>query len=81
MTISSLKKQLTGIIVSDKMPKTVIVRVESVKVHPKYQKRYKVFKKFPAHTEGGEYRIGDRVVIEEHKPISRTKHWLVVRKA
>lgn len=73
------KRQLTGTIVSNKMPKTVVVRVERLKEHPKYKKRYKVSKKYKAHTEG-EYQIGDRVIIEECRPISKQKRWQVIKK-
>ena len=65
------KKQLTGIVVSDKMAKTVVVQVEQWHVHPKYK----------AHDERGEYKMGDTVVIEESVPISKDKKWRVVAKA
>ena len=74
------KKQLTGAITSNKMQKTVVVRVERIKEHPKYRRRYKVHKKYKAHTEEGEYKIGDKVVIEECRPISKEKHWKVTKK-
>jgi len=74
------KKQLTGTITSNKMQKTVVVRVERIKEHPKYRRRYKVHKKYKAHTEEGEYKIGDKVVIEECRPISKEKRWKVIRK-
>ena len=74
------KKQLQGIITSNKMTKTVVVKVESIKVHPKYKKRYKVHKKYKAHVEDGEYSIGDRVLIEECRPMSRDKKWKVIKK-
>jgi len=74
------KKQLTGAITSNKMQKTVVVRVERIKEHPKYRRRYKVHKKYKAHTEEGEYKIGDKVVIEECRPISKEKRWKVIRK-
>jgi len=74
------KKQLTGTITSNKMQKTVVVRVERIKEHPKYRRRYKVHKKYKAHTEEGEYKIGDKVVIEECRPISKEKHWKVTKK-
>ena len=74
------KKQLTGTITSNKMQKTVVVRVERIKEHPKYRRRYKVHKKYKAHTEEGEYKIGDKVVIEECRPISKEKIWKVIRK-
>ncbi|PIV43286.1 MAG: 30S ribosomal protein S17 [Candidatus Nealsonbacteria bacterium CG02_land_8_20_14_3_00_40_11] len=74
------KKTLTGKIISNKMQKTVVVRVESLKEHPKYKKRYRLHKNYKAHAEGGEYQIGDRVIIEECSPISKDKKWKVIKK-
>jgi len=74
------KKQITGAVVSNKMQKTVVVKVERIKEHPKYKKRYKVHKKYKAHDEKGEYKVGDKVVIEECRPMSKEKRWRVVRK-
>jgi len=74
------KKQLMGVITSNKMQKTVVVEVESVKHHPKYLKTYRMHKKYKAHTESGDYAIGDRVMIEECRPISKDKHWQVIKK-
>lgn len=74
------KRQLTGIITSNKMLKTVVVKVERIKEHPKYKKRYKVHKKYKAHVAEGEYLVGDRVIIEECRPISKDKKWQVVKK-
>ncbi len=74
------KKKLTGLVVSDKMVKTVVVKVESVKQHPKYKRRYKVHKKYKAHDENREYHVGDMVVIEETAPISRDKRFKVIGK-
>jgi small subunit ribosomal protein S17 len=73
-------KKLQGIVVSDKMQKTVVVSVESIKEHPKYKRRYKTHKKFKAHDENQEYHIGDKVVIEETKPMSKDKTWKVINK-
>jgi len=76
------KKQLTGTIISDKMQKTVVVSVERLKEHPKYKRRFKMHKNYKAHVEKeGEYKIGDKVVIEECRPISKDKKWKVVKKA
>jgi len=72
------KKQLTGIIISDKMEKTLVVKVERVKEHPKYKRRYKVHKKYKAHNESKEYSVGDKVIIEETIPISKDKKWKVI---
>jgi len=74
------KRQLRGIIVSNKMQKTVVVRVERIKKHPLYKRRYKVHKKYKAHDEKGEYKIGDKVIIEECRPISKEKKWRVIKK-
>lgn len=74
------KKRLQGVVVSDKMQKTVVVKVESVKEHPKYKRRYKVHKKYKVHDENQEYHIGDTVVIEETAPMSKDKNFKVVSK-
>jgi small subunit ribosomal protein S17 len=74
------KRQLKGIIISDKMKKTVVVRVERVKEHPKYKRRYKVHKKYKAHDEKEEYKIGDMVVIKECRPLSKDKRWRIIKK-
>jgi small subunit ribosomal protein S17 len=74
------KKKLMGIVVSDKMEKTVVVSVERVKEHPKYKRRYKIHKKYKAHDERREYHVGDKVMIEETAPISKDKTWKVISK-
>ncbi len=74
------KKQLTGIVTSNKMQNTVVVKTERIKKHPKYLRRYKVNKKYKAHVESGEYAVGDKVIIEECKPYSKEKKWKVIRK-
>ncbi len=72
------KKRLKGAVVSNKMQKTLVVKVERVKEHPKYKRRYKIHKKYKAHYDKGEYHVGDKVVIEETKPISKDKKWRVI---
>jgi len=74
------KKILTGKIISDKMQKTLVVEVETIKEHPKYKRRFKSHKNYKAHVEEGEYKIGDKVVIEECRPISKDKKWKVIKK-
>lgn len=74
------KKQLKGIIISDKMKNTVVVRVERVKEHPKYKRRFRVHKNYKAHVEEGDYKAGDTVVIEETRPISKDKKWKLIKK-
>ena len=74
------RRKLQGVVVSDKMQKSVLVRVDRFKKHPRYLKYYKVSKKFKAHDEKNEYKVGDRVVIEEGRPISKTKiHYVTGR--
>jgi len=75
------KRQLTGTVISNKMAKTVVIEVERFKEHPKYKRRYKSWKKYKAHAENGEYRVGERVVIEECRPMSKEKRWRVIGKA
>lgn len=74
------RRRLHGIVVSDKMTKTVVVRVDRTKLHFKYRKRYTVSKKYKAHDEASEYHVGDRVTIEETRPMSADKRWRVVSK-
>ena len=75
-----MKHKLQGIVSSDKMKKTVVVSVERIIEHPKYKKRYFSHKKYKAHDEKGEYKIGDTVVIEECRPLSKDKRWKVIKK-
>lgn len=74
------KRKLIGTVEKAKMAKTVIVKVGSVKVHPKYHKRFLVMKKYPAHNEIEGIAVGDKVEIEESKPISKTVNWVVTKK-
>ncbi len=73
-----MRKILKGIIVSNKMLKTVVVAVTNYKKFPKYQKFYKSRKKYKAHVESGDYHIGDMVYIEQCRPMSKEKKWRVV---
>lgn len=75
---NKMKKRLQGAIVSDKMNKTRVVAVTRLKKHPRYQKYYKVTRKFKAHDEKNEYKAGDRVIIEETRPLSREKRWRII---
>lgn len=72
------RRQLKGVVVSDKMDKTVVVRVDRTVVHSKYLKRFTVSKRFKAHDEKNEAKVGDLVTIEETRPISKDKRWRVV---
>lgn len=73
-----LKKQLVGVVISDKMDKTVVVRTDSRMVHPVYGKVITVSKKFSAHDEKNESKVGDQVRISQSRPLSKTKRWVVV---
>ncbi len=73
----SNRKQFVGVVVSDKMDKTVVVMVERLAQHPLYKKYIKRRKKFMAHDEENACRIGDKVLIEETRPLSRHKRWRV----
>lgn len=74
------KHRLQGIVISNKTKKTVVVEVEKVKKHPLYKRTYKIHKKYHAHDEREECKIGDKVIIEECRPISKTKKWKVIKK-
>jgi len=78
------KKILKGKVVSNKMDKTVVIEIENRSSHPKYKKTIVKTKKFKAHDESNQCKIGDIVEIVEHRPISKTKRWMlkeVVKKA
>jgi small subunit ribosomal protein S17 len=74
-----MRRQLTGRVVSDKMDKTVTVLVERRVPHPLYNKFVARSKKYHAHDENNEYRPGDLVLIEECRPLAKTKAWRVVK--
>ncbi len=72
------RKEFVGVVVSNRMAKTIIVRVERTEPHPLYRKPVKKFRKFAAHDERQEAQIGDVVRIQETRPLSRTKRWRLV---
>lgn len=71
---------LKGVVVRDKMKKTIVVSVSRLIKHPLYGKFYKISKKYKAHDEDNKYKIGDSVDIVETRPISKDKHFKVVNK-
>jgi small subunit ribosomal protein S17 len=73
------KRTLQGVVVSDKQDKTVVVRVERRFTHPAMKKTVRRSNKFHAHDETNEYSVGDLVWIQEHKPISKLKRWIVTQ--
>jgi small subunit ribosomal protein S17 len=79
MSESNLKRTLTGTVVSDKMDKTVTVLIERKTKHPVMGKIIRVSKKYHAHDEANECRQGDVVLIEECRPLAKTKSWRVTK--
>ncbi len=75
---STRRQQRTGRVVSDKMQKTIVVTVETLKRHPLYKRTYKSTTKFKAHDEHNDARMGDMVRIEETRPLSKDKRWRLV---
>ncbi len=73
-----ITKQFTGNVVSVKGNKTIVVSVESVKVHPKYKKRYTVSRRYQVHDEKNTCNEGDLVKFIECRPMSKTKKWRVL---
>ena len=72
------RKVREGIVVSDKMDKTVVVAEETMKLHKLYKKRLKATKKYKAHDENNDCNVGDKVKIMETRPLSKDKRWRVV---
>ncbi len=77
MNTIGLRKERRGVVVSDRMQKTVVVAVERTVKHPKYKKYLKRRNQFKAHDEKNQCHVGDRVLIVECRPLSRDKRWRV----
>lgn len=75
-----MSKKLKGIVASDVMEKTIVVLVDRYIKHPKYKKYIKKRKKYKVHDEKNEYKKGDKVIIQECRPISKDKHFKVIGK-
>ena len=73
----AMRRTLEGTVVSDKLDKTVVVRVERLVQDPRYKKYVRRYAKFMAHDESNECNLGDRVRIVEHRPLSKRKRWKV----
>ena len=73
------RKERVGEVLSNKMAKTIVVRVERRFPHPQFKKVITQYSKFYAHDEKGEAKVGDRVRIEETRPLSKLKRWRIVR--
>ena len=74
----TIKRIFNGIVMSDKMDKTIVVKVDRTKVHPKYKKRYVVSKRYKVHDEKNKFKEGDKVKFIECRPLSKDKRWRVV---
>ena len=72
------RKTMTGVVVSDKMKDTIVVKVSRFVKHPKYGKFVSIDKKFKADDKGNTKKVGDKVTIEECAPISKDKHFIVI---
>jgi len=75
--IRGIRKRKIGVVISDKMDKTVVIRIERLVPHPVYKKYVKRRNNIKAHDEKNEYQIGDRVEIVETRPTSKDKRWRV----
>lgn len=73
-----MKRIFEGVVVSNKMKKTLVVKVVRLKWHPKYKKQYRVTRKFKVHDEKEQYKIGDKVKFVECRPLSKEKRWRVI---
>ena len=71
------RRDQEGVVVSDAMQKTRVVRIERVYRHPKYQRVIRMSKRLKAHDEANESKVGDRVLIEETRPLSKDKRWRI----
>jgi small subunit ribosomal protein S17 len=69
------KRTIKGVVVSNKMEKTIVVRAERLVKHPIFHKYLRRYVKYKAHDEGNSCQIGDKVLIVESRPLSRDKHW------
>ncbi len=80
MNNTNEKKSRTfeGVVVGDKMAKTIVVRVDRIVMHPKYKKRYRVSKRYKVHDETNTHKVGETVQFVECRPLSKEKRWRVV---
>lgn len=74
-----IKRTLRGVVVSDKMQKTIVVKVDRIKIHPLYKKRYRVSKSYKVHDEKEQAKPGDKVIFQECRPISKDKRWRLIK--
>ena len=72
-----IRKKFSGVVVSDAMNKTIVVKVDRIKVHPKYGKRFTVSQKYKVHDEKNQFKAGDKANFIECRPLSKDKRWRV----
>ncbi|MEA2064780.1 MAG: 30S ribosomal protein S17 [Patescibacteria group bacterium] len=75
---NKIKRKFSGMVVSDKMDKTIVVKVDTIKSHPKYYKRYAISKKYKVHDEKSRFKIGDKISFIECRPLSKEKRWRAI---
>lgn len=73
------KRLFSGIVVSNKMNKTIVVQVETIRRHAKYRKQYKVSKRYKVHDEKNSCKLGDLVEFQECRPLSKEKRWRIIK--
>ncbi len=73
-----IMRSFTGVVVSDKMDKTIVVKVNRTKVHPKYKKRYTISDNYKVHDAKNKFKVGDKVNFVECRPLSKNKRWRVI---
>jgi len=73
-------RTIKGVVVSDKMSKTAVVETLRLRKHPKYKKYFKISKRFKAHNPENQYHVGDKVMLQETRPMSKEKRWIIAGK-
>lgn len=75
---TAIHRRFSGVVTSDKMDKTIVVKVELTKIHPKYGKRYVESEKYKVHDEKNQHKTGEKVSFVECRPLSKDKRWRVI---
>lgn len=80
-TNTTVKRSFVGEVVSTAMAKTIVVRVDGFKIHPRYHKQYRTSRRYQVHDENGTAKVGDKVTFVECRPLSRHKRWRLEEKS
>ena len=75
--VGAVRRKIVGVVIRDKMDKSVVIEVEKFLKHPRYHKYLKTKKRYKAHDEGNACKVGDRVLLVETRPLSKDKRWMV----